>query len=416
MAETKKQGFFYGYIIVIACFVMMVMWWGSFHSFAVFFEPLLNEFGWSRAITAGTFSTLGLLFGLYSIPIARLCNIFSPRFIIGGCGFLGGLGYILMSQVNAIWQMYLFYGVLIAIGMGGYISILPIVARWFVHKRGLMTGIVFSGMGIGMVVVPPLVSKLIEIYGWRIAYVIIGAVTMAGVVIGSQFLKRDPAQTGYVPSHPNDVTRRPVMSDVSYKQSLRKTQFWILGALYFVYLISHNVATVHIVIYATGLGISPLNAASLLSIFGIFLIAGFNIIGIASDKIGNKNGFIISFIAMTLAFIVILSTTEPWILYLFVIILGFACGGMQMLFSPTVAELFGLRSHGEILATAGFMGGIGSAVGAAMAGYVFDVTGNYSLAFAISAVLSAVAILLSWRLKPLFQNKTFQESERNNTV
>jgi len=388
---------------------MMVVWWGSFHSFAVFFGPLLNEFGWSRAVTAGAFSSLGLLFGLYSIPIARLCNILAPRLVIGSCGFLGGLGYILMSQVSAIWQMYLLYGVLIAIGMGGYISILPIVARWFVKRRGLMTGIVFSGMGIGMVVVPPLVSRLIALYDWRIAYIIVGIVTMAGVVIGAQFLKRNPEQTGKMLSvtqtDPSDVvTPHSEMSGFSYQKALRTNQFWILGALYFIYLISHNTATVHIVVYAVSLGVTPLSAASLLSVFGIFLIGGFNVIGMTADKIGNRNGFVISFIFMTVAFIAILLTTEAWIPYIFVAILGFACGGMQVLFSPVVAELFGLRSHGEILASAGFIGGIGSAVGAALAGYIFDVTGSYSLAFTICAVLAAIAIVLAWLLKPIFKN------------
>ena len=233
MSETKKQDFFYGYTIVIACFVMMVVWWGSFHSFAVFLGPLLNEFGWSRALTAGAFSSMTLLLGLYSIPTARLCNRFAPRFVIACCGFLGGLGYILMSQVNAIWQMYLLYGILIAIGMGGYISILPIVARWFVERRGLMTGIVFSGMGIGMIVVPPLVSRLISLYDWRITYVIVGAVTLAVIVIGAQFLKRDPyplEQTNYGTDASDTDSRRPNTSGVSYQKALRTGQFWQLGA------------------------------------------------------------------------------------------------------------------------------------------------------------------------------------------
>ena len=128
-------------------------------------------------------------------------------------------------------------------------------------------------------------------------------------------------------------------------------------------------------------------------------------IGMTADKIGNRNGFIISFILMTVAFIAVLSIADAWMLYLFVAILGFACGGMQVLFSPIVAELFGLRSHGEILASTGFIGGMGSALGAAMAGYIFDITGSYSLAFTICVVLSAMAIVSAWLLRPLFRSK-----------
>ena len=97
----------------------------------------------------------------------------------------------------------------------------------------------------------------------------------------------------------------------------------------------------------------------------------------------------------------VILTEEVWVLYLFVGVLGFACGGMQVLFSPIVAELFGLKSHGVILATAGFIGGVGSAIGAAMAGYIFDVTSSYSLAFIICAILAVVAFILALLLRPL---------------
>ena len=143
---------------------MMVVWWGSFHSFGVFLKPLRTDFGWDRATTAIAYSLQGFLMGVFSIPIAKLCYKFGPRLVIGTCGFLGGLGLILMSQVNAIWQVYLLYGLPVALNMGAYISILPVVARWFIRRRGMMTGVVFSGMGIGMVLFPPLVSQLISLY------------------------------------------------------------------------------------------------------------------------------------------------------------------------------------------------------------------------------------------------------------
>ena len=408
MAKGGKQNIFYGYVIVISCFVMMVIWWGSFHSFGVFFESLLDEFHWSRAITAGAFSLHNITFGIFSIPIARLCSRYQPRIVIGICGFLGGLGYLLMSQVSSIWQMYLLYGVLMSISMGSYISILPIVIRWFVHRRGWMTGVVFSGMGIGMMLVPPLVSRLISTYDWRNTYTIVGVVLMVGLVFGSQFLRRDPFQEGKIPDAEGNLKSSSVIPEsqgLSYGRALKTNQFWFLGALYFIYLISHNTATVHIVIHAIGQGVAPLSAARLLSVFGILLILGFNIIGIIADRLSNRSSFIISFLLMTLAFIPVLSMNEVWTLYVFVSILGFACGGAQVLFSPIVAELFGLRSHGEILATMGFIGGIGAAVGAALAGYIFDVTGEYRLAFIICALLSATAITLAWFVKPLTQNE-----------
>jgi len=388
LSEHKKPGFFYGYVIVIACFVMMVV---------------LAEFGWNRAVTSGAYSLQGVLMGVFAIPIARLSHKYGPQLVIGICGFLGGLGYILMSQVTAIWQIYLLYGMLMALSMGSYISILPVVAGWFVRRRGLMTGVVFSGMGIGMVVIPPLVSQLISAYDWRLSYAIVGIVAMIGVVAGAQFLRRDPYQVGLLPYGQDRMASAGPASGASpgltFREALRTSQFWLLSALYFIYLVCHTVVAVHIVIHATGMGVSAINAARLLSVFGALLIVGFIIIGMTADRIGNKSGFIISFIVMLLSFILVILAGEIWTLYLFVGILGFACGGMQVLFSPIVAELFGLSSHGVILATAGFFGGIGAAIGAPMAGYVFDVTGSYSMSFVICAMLSLVAIILALLLK-----------------
>lgn len=402
--QTPKNqpGFFYGYVIVIACFVMMVVWWGSFHSFGVFLKPLVTDFGWDRATTAIAYSLQGFLMGLFSIPIAKLCYKFGPQLVIGTCGFLGGLGLILMSQVNAVWQVYFLYGVPMALNMGAYISILPVVAKWFIRRRGMMTGVVFSGMGIGMVLLPPLVSQLITLYDWRFTYIVVGIIAMAGVVIGAQFLKFDPYQVGLLPYGQHNLETADSASELSsfnFLQALRTRNFWLIATLYFTYLICQTAVTVHIVVHAIDMGVSAINAAQLLVIFGVLLIAGFNVIGITGDRVGNKAGFALSLALMITAFILVILTEEIWLLYVFMGILGFACGGMQVLFSPIVAELFGMKSHGVILASVGFIGGIGAAIGAPMAGYVFDVTSSYKAAFIICGAISAVGLITSMALR-----------------
>jgi len=404
LAENGKKKFFYGYVIVIACFVMMVVWWGTFYSFGVFFESLLVEFGWTRAVTAGAYSLHGVLFGLFGIPIARYCDRVSPRLVIGICGLIGGVGYLLMSQLSTVWQLYLLYGLLISFTMGAYIAILPVVAKWFVKRRGLMTGVVFSGMGIGMIVIPPLASQLISAYDWRLSYIIMGVIALVGIVIGAQFLRRDPQQVGLLPYGADKMDLPSPVSEsrgFTFKEALRTRQFWLVSALYFIFLVCQLAVTVHIVIHATGIGVPAISAARLLAVFGALLIVGMNTMGMTADKFGNRSAFIISFVIMTISFILVLLINEAWVLFLFVGVLGFACGGMQVLFSPIIAELFGLSSHGVILATAAFIGGIGAAVGPVLAGYVFDTTNSYSLAFIICLVLAAIAIILALLLRPL---------------
>ncbi|MFC1980393.1 MFS transporter [Chloroflexota bacterium] len=403
IGKSGKPRFFYGYVIVAACFLMMVVWWGTHNSFGVFFESLLVEFGWTRAMTAGALSLNTLLFALLGIIIARLCDRFGPRIVIGACGLPFGLGYSLLSQVNAIWQLYLLYGVLIAIGMGAYIAILPIVAKWFVKRRGLMTGVVFSGMGLGTTVFPPIVSWLIYISNWRFTFIVMGIVALVGIVLGAQFLMSDPRQLGQLPYGENAIEPKSPVSEAqgfSFQEAIHTRQFWLVCGMYFNFLVCLATVMVHIVIQATGIGVSVANAANILAIVGALSIVGMNTMGMAGDKFGNKSAFVVSFLVMTLAFLWVLLARETWMFYLFAAVFGFAYGGMQVLFSPMMAELFGLRSHGIILATAAFAGGVGAAVGPVLSGYIFDVTSSYSLAFIICAILSAIAFILTLLLRP----------------
>ena len=194
-----KPKFFYGYVIVAAALFMSIVMWGARHSFGVFFAPVLDEFSWSRAATSGGFSLTWVFTGLLSIVVGRLNDKFGPRIIMTVAGFLLGLGYLLMSQLSSVWQLYLFYGV-ISIGMSAaLVPTLSTVARWFVKMRAFMTGIVLAGTGIALMVIVPAANQAILNYGWRTAYIIVGSVAIVVVVIAAQFLRRDPYQVGKLP-------------------------------------------------------------------------------------------------------------------------------------------------------------------------------------------------------------------------
>ncbi len=416
MNRMGKSGFYYGYIVVLAAFFILAVIWGTYSSFGIFFESLLVEFGWTRAMTAGAFSLSSLLFGLFCIVTARLSDRFGPRRVIGACGFILGSGYLLMSQVNTMWQLYLFYGLLIAIGMSAYIAVLSIVARWFVRRRGLMTGVVFSGMGLGTVIFPPLSSRLISTYDWRLSFIVVGIIALVLMVPAAQFLRRDPRQTGQLPYGENKVEQESSGSKVSgfsFQEAIHTRQFWLVCGMYFVFLFSLVTVMVHIVIHATGLGISAVNAANILAIIGALFIAGVNVIGVTGDRLGNKSAFAISFMLMAIAFLWLLPARETWMLYLFAGIFGFAFGGMQVLFSPMVAELFGLRSHSVILATCNFAGAIGAVAGPILAGYIFDLTGSYALAFLICAIIATTGVIATLLLRP-GSSKGWENDTRGN--
>jgi MFS family permease len=398
--QRKNPGFFYGYTNVALIFIIQAIIWIPIYSYGVFFDSFITDFNWSRTIISGASALNNITFGLFCILTARLCQKYSPRLIVSIYGLLLGGGYFLMSQIYYAWQLYFYYGIVVAFSTSIYIAMLSIVARWFIKKRGLMTGVVFSGLGLAGMIGPPLSSWLISIYDWRQAYIILGIASVVIMVPTSQFLKRDPQQCGQLP-YGASMTEQDthITWGLSLREALRTRQFWLICGMYFAFLFCTVMVLVHIVIHAIGLGATPINAANVVAIYGVVSIISVNLMGMSGDRFGNKPTFAVSFLLMAIAFFWLLAARETWQLYIFAIILGIAWGGMQVLFSPLVAELFGLKAHSVILAAAATGGSIGAAIGPLLAGYMFDTTGSYSLTFFIGIIISIIAVILTLLIK-----------------
>jgi MFS family permease len=405
--SAGEPRFFYGYVIVAAAFLILMTALMPQSTYGVFFEPLLREFGWSRTVISGASALKDIAFGSSCIVTAKLCERFNPRVIVSIWGVLMGLSYFLMSQINSVWQLYFYFGILTAFSMSVFIALLSIVARWFVKRRGLMTGVVFSGFGLASVIGPPVTNWLIVTYDWRQSFLILGIASLVIMVLAAQFLKRDPQQVGQLPYGASSMEQHA--SDVwgmSLSAALHTRQLWLLCGMYFAFCFCFLAVMVHIVIHGIGLGLTPANAANILAIYGIVGIASVNLMGISGDRFGNRRTLASCFILMLISFFWLLVAREAWQLYLFAVIFGLAWGGMQVLFSPLVAEIFGLKSHGVILGVTSFGGAIGAAAGPLLAGYIFDKAGSYSMAFIICIAVAVIAVVFTLLLRALPRKET----------
>ena len=402
---AAKPRFFYGYVVVFSLLIMMIVIWGTRFAFGVFFNPMLTEFGWTRAMVSGAFSLSMIVDGITAVLMGRLNARLGPRIVLTLTGILLGIGYLLMSQISSFWQFYLFYGVLIGIGMSGsFVPVTSTVARWFVARRSTMTGIVLAGTGIGNLIGAPVSEWLISSYDWRTSYIISGAVVLVVSVVFAQFLRRDPTQMGQVPygeSRDAKVGVKPEVWGFSLQEALHTRQFWLFSGMLLCFGACMFTIMVHIVLLATGLGISAATAASILATIGALSIGGRLILGGVADRIGNKQIFIIGFSFMAASLFWLAPAREAWMLYLFAIIFGFTQGGMGVSESPLVAKLFGLSSHGLIFGVAGLGFTFGAAIGPLLAGYIFDVTGSYQLAFIIAGISGTIALVLTIALRPM---------------
>ena len=404
MTRSDSPQRFYGTTIVAACFVIQGIGVGSFIAYGVFFPSLLDAFGWSRTMLSGASSMAFLLMGFLGILTGALNDRFGPRIIMTVTGLILGASYLLQSQMNAAWQLYLFFGLMTGIGLGS-IDIIPLTttSRWFVARRGVMTGLVKVGTGAGQLIMPFLAGVCITRLGWRSAYGIIGLIVLVGIVGAGQLLRRDPAQMGQVSdgrNYPHDGAASEEEGGLLFAEALRSGPFWMLWALNLLAVACMFVIVVHIVPHASDLGIATLQAAGILSTIGGVSMLGRFSTGLAIDWIGSRKCLRICLVILIVSFIWLQFARDMWMLYAFAAIYGFAHGGIFTVISPIVAELFGIRSHGAILGIVVFGGNVGGAMGPILAGLFFDLTKSYHLIFMALIGVAALSLLLTLLLKP----------------
>jgi MFS family permease len=400
-----RTKYFYGYNIVAAGFVIQAVSIGALFAYGVFFKEFQAEFGWSRATISGASSLAFFIMGAVGILAGRLNDRIGPRILIAAAGSSLGIGYLLLSRIQAPWQLYLLYGILVGIGFSTHdVITLSTVARWFVKRRGMMSGIVKIGTGCGQLAVPLIATALIAAYGWRTACFVIGATVLAALVAVAQVMRRDPQALGLLPDGGRGETAGHMIAageeGLSLRAAARTRQFWTLCVAEFALFFCLLTIIVHIVPYARDRGLEPAIAAGVLSTIGGVSMLGRAVIGTANDRIGGKRSLIICFIILIGGLLWLQIAREAWMLFVFATIYGFAHGGLFTVVSPTVAELFGTGSHGLLFGIVLFSGTLGGAGGPLMAGHIFDTTGSYRLVFVFLTGLAVVGCILIATLRP----------------
>jgi MFS family permease len=403
--ECRKPPFFYGYTIIAASFFIQAIAWGISNSFGVFFAPLLNEFGWTRATISGAASLCFLMYGCASILMGTLNDRYGPRLIMTGCGLVLGVGFLLMSGIHTIWHLYLFYGLIVGVGLSGTdVVLLSTMARWFEKKRGMMSGVIKVGTGVGMLIMPVFITWLLKGYGWRTTFTVLGVIILGAVIFSAQFLVRNPALKAQFMDNKKPHTqssKNKIEAGLTFHKAISTRQFKIVCAVYFIILFCTYTILMHIVQHAIDLGIRPSAAAGILAVVGGVSIAGRFLMGVAGDRIGDRQALIICLLILFMALLWLQLASQLWMFYLFGVIYGFAHGGFFALNSPLIARLFGTRSHGLLFGIIIFCSTIGGAIGPVAAGHIFDVTSSYKIVFLSLAALCTLAIALTATLKPV---------------
>ena len=274
---------FSGNSVIIASFIIFLVSIGVNTAFGVFFKPMLNDFGWTKAMTSGAFSLSWVMNGLLGIAMGRLTDKFGPRGVITFSGALMGSGFFFMSHISALWHLYLFYGVFVGVGMSGiWVPTMSTIARSFGDKRGIITAVVMVGGGIGALAAPPVANSLIAQFDWRTAYIIVGSLVFFVVVLSAQFLRGVPLRLGEKHHGQHEKGEAPPGlggKSFSLREAVSIRQFWFCSGMIFWYGFCAYVIMVHLVPHATELGISAARAATILAIIGGLATLGRIVLG-----------------------------------------------------------------------------------------------------------------------------------------
>lgn len=401
-----KEKLFYGWVVVIASFIIFLVVFGARLSFGVFFKSLASEFGLTRAQTSGLYSAQWLVGCVLAIVGGWGADKFSPRILITLMGSFLGLSLILTSQTHSLWQLFLVYGFLFAIGTGGIFGVVTsTVVRWFYRKRGFAIGLTTSGVGLGAVIMAPFATYLIANLGWRRSYIVIGIIAWLLILPMAYLLRKDPSEMGFLPDGAKSNRGSPIeRSDLaegsskplgySLLHAFKTRNFWCLLFSWLLFSSCVYMIFTHIVPHVTDMEIPAMKAATILSLIGVTNILGRLLVGRISDLIGRKVTVVMCALFLAGTILLLICSKDLRMFYMFAMVFGFFYGGLDATTTSLVGDLFGLSSIGIVMGTLSAGWSLGAAIGPFVGGLVYDLSGNYSVAFTINVAAMIVVTLL----------------------
>jgi len=359
-------------------------------AYGVFLPVLSEAFGWSRGAISTALSINLLMGGLAGFVIGALADRYGPRVMLVFTVVLAGAAFALVSMVGALWQLYLFVGLLGGVGTSSFYLLSAItIARWFRERRGLALSFVLVGFNLGYVTAGPLAAWLIAEFGWRAAYAALGGGAGLIALLGAMSV-RVPRRAETVSADRRDHASAP--DGLSLGQALLDPRQWCLNASWLLQGGLVFMVTVHIVPFARDQGLSLAGASLALTTYGAGAFVGRLVGGVASDRLGTLTTIRAGFIAMTLAMVVL--SWAPSRVAMLVSMAAFGAGfaATDTMVAKVIPDVFGLRAIGAIMGVLNFGWRVGAALGPAAAGFLFDRTGSYTIAFGVAPLV----VLLSW--------------------
>ena len=415
MVAAIRRKLHYGWVIFALTFVNLTVEGGSKNVQAVFLVALRDHFRSSVAVTAAVFSASGL-FGAFMAPFLGIfLDRFGPRVLFPLAGCLILVGWLASSFASEIWQLFIFYSVIATLGQVGIssFSATATLSPWFPRSKGAMLGTADAGNPTGQAIVVPLAQLIVSTWGWQWAYRVFGVAFFVLVAVPNLLQKRPPPGHGETEADgapPGEEAggsaiigdggvAGEVQTRAQVMETMREPAVWCLCAARAVGAIGNQMTLVHMLAFLFLTGYGELQAAIAIGIAGLMGIGARPAIGLLSDIFGREVIYTLG-MSLTVAGVLIVlffsSGGVWWALVTFVAMSGLSEGVGGLLLGAKAADIYPPRMLGTVMGVLEAGRGIGIGTGPILAGVLFDLQGDYFIAFLISAGLTVVSIFLMW--------------------
>ena len=392
--KTKLDNVYYGYWVLLGAFFLHFLDSGIyFYGFSVFYTPIREEFGWSAALVAGAISFSRLEGGIEGPIVGYLIKRFGPRKIITIGVVLTGLGYMAMIYVDSPLMLYLVYGGILSIGynMGFTHGLSTLITNWFIKKRTRAMSLYALAAGIGGALVVPLISKSIVLYGWRITAILCGLTFWVVGLPAAYLFRNHPEDMGLLPDgvstgdynnpetgESNAVVTEPELSTMDALKSVTFRRLLLAESLR-TFLLGSIV--LHQIPHLVNIGIEADTAGGILGMMIFASIPGRALFGFLGDYIPKNKLLAATMITQGIGVLILAFANNIIHVYAFVVIYGLTYGGCIPLLMAFRGDIFGRKNFAQMSGIMSPFRMIGNVVGPVFAGYLFDITGSYRVAF-----------------------------------
>jgi MFS family permease len=394
LSATQRQT----WLLLAACFVTFSVGAACMHSYTVFLIAFIEAFGWTRAESSIAYSVSQMITGATSPLVGVMVDRLGPRRLVLIGGLLLSIGLLASSYANALWQVILLYGVVMTLGANclGLVVFVPILSRRFVRHRGTAVAVVQSANGFARAFSAPVSQMLIDGLGWRGAYLAQGGFMAAAFLPLAAMFRTSGA------GDPMTAGQAGLRSGWTLRLAARTPHFWLLFLVYVFTGLGSFLVALHQLAFAVTVGFDKLYAAEVLGLGAFLSLPGVIVTGWVSDYIGRELSAVVTYgtsIFGVACAMLITSPDQHLLLWLHSCFFGLTWGARGPAITAKTADLFPGPRLGTILGAITIGTGVGSAAGSWLAGWTFDMTGSYRVAFGLSIFFYVCGSVAFWLLR-----------------